>query len=118
MANNTIVPLGTTPDNRRTRPILRTRPDPPDPTDPGNGRPDLFRFDDAGPTDVVSGLDFSEGDVIELFGYRGGAFHAQSGGNELIVTVNGAVLDSLDDLRELDAASARCTSVRATTTRW
>ena len=99
MANNTIVPLGTTPDNP---------PDPPDPTDPGNGRPDLFRFDNAGPADVVS-VDFSEGDVIELFGYKGGAFHAQSGGNELIVTVNGAVLDSLADLRELDTASAAVT---------
>jgi hypothetical protein len=43
--------------------------------------------------------------VIELFGYKGGTFHAQKGGNDLVVTIHGAVLDSLDDLRELDAAS-------------
>ena len=53
----------------------------------------------------MSGLDFTEGDVIELYNYKGGTFHAQRGGNELIVTINGAVIDSVADLRELDTAS-------------
>ena len=56
---------------------------------------------------MVNRLDFTEGDVIELYGYKDGAFHAQKGGNPLMVTVKGAILDSFDDLRELDAASAK-----------
>ena len=61
----------------------------------------------SGPTDVAEKVDFSEGDAIELFGYKGGTFFGQKGGNELAVTINGVVIDSLDDLRELDAASAK-----------
>ncbi len=98
IADNKIVPVGTT--LAEARALLH-------PTDPGpgNGQPDLFRLDALGPTDVIDKLDFTEGDVIELFGYKGGVFHAQKGGNDLVVTVKGAFLDSLDDLRELDAAS-------------
>jgi hypothetical protein len=64
-----------------------------------------YRFDAIGAADVVSGLDFGGGDVIELYNYPGGTFHAQRGGNDLKVTIHGAVLDSTADLRELDAAS-------------
>ena len=97
IANNTIVPMGTTVAEAQA--LLDSD------QDPGNGQPDLFRFDAVGPTDVLNGLDFTEGDVIELYNYKGGTFHAQRGGNELIVTINGAVIDSVADLRELDTAS-------------
>ena len=54
---------------------------------------------------MVNDLHFAEGDVIELYNYKGGTFHAQKGGNVLVVTIKGAILDSLADLHELDTAS-------------
>ena len=89
VSGNTIVPTGTT---------LATLPG-------QSSNPNVHRFDAAGPTDVVSGLNFSAGDRIEFHDYKGGTFHAQKGGNDLVVTITGAIIDSVADLRELAAAS-------------
>ncbi|MFO1144170.1 MAG: right-handed parallel beta-helix repeat-containing protein [Amaricoccus sp.] len=102
--NNQIVARGTTIDH-----LPDPKPDP-DPTPPtvGNGQADTFRFSSApGSTDVADRVNFDEGDVIRLENYRGGTFFGQKGGNLLIVTIHGAVIDSLADLRELQAASPK-----------
>ncbi len=69
---------------------------------------DTFRFDAAGKTDKVRGLNFDDGDRIVLHDYAKGTFHDQAGGNPLAVSGKGAsvTLDSLNDLRELDRASS------------
>ncbi len=116
IANNKIVPVGTTladvtgptsppPPPPPAPPPPTSPPPPPPPVQSGNGQADHFRFDAAGPTDVVNRLDFGEGDTIELYNYKGGTFHAQKGGNVLVVTIKGAIIDSMADLHELEAAS-------------
>lgn len=100
ISGNTIIPLGDQPSPPPPP------PPPPPPAAPARD-PEHYRFDKSGPTDVVTGLDFGKGDTIELYGFKGGTFYGQKGGNFLLVTVNGALLDSVEDLRELDAASPK-----------
>jgi hypothetical protein len=99
--DNILVPTGIRPENA-PEPGTTSKPAP---APSGNGVADLFRFDAKGETDVVRGLDFKEGDVIELYNYKGGTFFNIKDDNSLMVTIHRAVLDSLADIRELDKAS-------------
>ncbi len=111
ISNNHIVSTGTTVPQAEA--LLDPTPAPPNPPsdlpDPvGNGHADTFRFDAVGSPDVVKGLVFGEGDRIVLENYARGTFQGTAGGNVLDVTSDGTsvTIDSLADIRELDAASA------------
>ena len=107
IANNKIVPLGTTVGSASSTLASADLQAAAAPESSVNPSADIFRFDAAGGTDVVRGLDFSQGDSIVLHDYARGTFHAQAGGNPLTVSADGTsvTIDHLDDLRELDAAS-------------
>jgi hypothetical protein len=79
---------------------------------------DTFAFNarslGAANADRIADLSFADGDRLSLFGFAEGTFAAIEGGNPLWVKADGtgATLDSLADIRELDAASAAVTVSR------
>ncbi len=107
ISGNEIVSLGTTLDDVKAPPQPTNPPEPVKPDPIGNGQADAFMFDARGEKDVVVGLDFSEGDTIELYNYKGGTFWGEKGGNFLWVTTNGTIIDSVADLHELAGASPK-----------
>lgn len=114
--DNKIVKPGTRPEDVATsKPGTKPEPGDPAPTKPtdtkpgdGNGEADTFRFD--GPkvgSRTIEGVDFSEGDKIKLIDFHDDTFDHIKGGNKLAVSLDGtyAAIDSVADLKELDAAS-------------
>ena len=118
VANNKIVPIGTTAQNAPSVPSTPDDDDEPSPgpsptptpDDGGDGRARTYRFDgdqvDRSP-DTISGFDFGEGDRIVLTDYARGTFKGKAGGNKLDVSGDGtyARINSDADIRELDSAS-------------
>jgi hypothetical protein len=118
VANNKIVPIGTTAQNAPSVPGTPDDDDEPSPgpsptptpDDGGDGRARTYRFDgdqvDRTP-DTLSGFDFGEGDRIVLIDYARGTFKGKAGGNKLDVSGDGtyARINSDADIRELDSAS-------------
>ena len=114
VANNKIVPIGTTVQNAPSIPSTPDDDEPapgPTPDDGGDGTARISRFEgdqvDSTP-DTISGFDFGEGDRIVFIDYARGTFKGQSGGNLLDVSSDGtyARLNSNADIRELDSSSA------------
>jgi hypothetical protein len=82
----------------------------------GDGDADVFRFDGAklasGTTrTTIKNLHFGEGDELVFVRYDKGTFDHVAGGNALQVNLDGnyARIDSIADLKELDAASSAVT---------
>ena len=113
IANNKIVPVGATPADVAGRPRLpppadrrRRPPPPPPPTDKsGNGQADHFRFDAAGPRTSSTASTSAKATRSSSTTTRAGPFTPKKGGNVLVVTIKGAIIDSMADLHELEAAS-------------
>jgi hypothetical protein len=92
--DNAIVPVGSSLAEARDA-LGGSGPDP----NPGG---ETFRFDSAGPTDVVRDLDFAAGDRIVLFDYAAGTFKGGSSSSDGTTVT----FTSLGDIRTVDAASS------------
>ena len=109
VADNKIVPVGTAPDSTSAALAHAATPDlfstgAPEPSI--NPSADMFRFDSARGTDVVRGLDFSQGDSVVRQDDARGTFHAKAGGNPLTVSADGTSVTIDQAPRELDRASS------------
>jgi hypothetical protein len=73
-----------------------------------NPSADMFRFDSTRGTDVVRGLDSSQGDGVVRQDDARGTFDAKAGDSPLTVSADGTsvTIDQVDNLRELDRASS------------
>jgi hypothetical protein len=111
--DNKIVKPGTRPEDVATsKPGTKPEPAPNQPVDTkpgdGNGEADTFRFDGPkGGSKTIKGVDFSEADQIKLIHFLDDTFDHIRGGNKIAVSLDGtyAAIDSVADLKELDAAS-------------
>ena len=76
VADNAIVPLGTTAGSASSTLAATDLQSAAAPEPSINPSADIFRFDSARGTDVVRGLDLSQGDSIVRHDYARGTFHA------------------------------------------